>query len=223
MTEPSRRLADCPTVIFIAYTVPADAVERGYAEWLERVDNPFFNARPGVAHYANWRFGRILAGEAPGWDWFDFQGLAPDADLEHVWFDPGLDAFRSEWIRLWGYGPRDAALAEILAHSYVMRPAAPLGPIAAAERALFVAGRGAAPAGAAVFGVEAVLAKHFAAAPGTPRSADWCRPAATGNPLGWDWVGLVADESEVPADALFVAEAIRIAAPDRAAARGDAA
>lgn len=225
MSEPSRRLADCPLVIFIAYTVPDDAVERGYCDWLERVDNPFFNGRPGVRHYANWRLDRILRGDAPGWDWFDFQGLAEEADLEDVWFDPGLDAFRAEWIRLWGYGPRDGRLAEVLAHSYLTRPVRRPGPIAAAERALFVAGDGEAPVGSATFRVDDVLAKHFAAgaraATGTTRPAGWRRPVSTGNPLGYDWVGLVGSDEEIPAGATLVAEAIRIAAPDRSGAQGD--
>jgi hypothetical protein len=100
MPAPARLLADCPAVIFIAYTVPAEAVARGYADWLVRVDNPFFNAVPGTHHYANWRVERALGGTAPVWDWFDFQGLAAEADLERVWFDPGLDGFRREWLRL---------------------------------------------------------------------------------------------------------------------------
>ncbi len=223
MTDPSRRLADCPLVIFIAYTLPADAGERGYAPWLERVDNPFFNSRPGVRHYANWRLGRVLSGTAPGWDWFDFEGLASAEDLESVWFDPALDDFRAEWIRLWGYGPRDARTASVLANSYVLRPAAPAGQVAAAERAVFVAGCGEAPAGGAIFQVTGVLPKHFAAPAGTPRPDDWCRPVADGNPLGFDWLGLVADIDAVPAAATVVAEAVRVAAPDRAVQKGESA
>ena len=223
MTRSARRLADCPLVIFIAYTLPADAEGRGYCPWLERVDNPFFNSRPGVHHYANWRLGQVLSGTAPGWDWFDFEGLAAAEDLEAVWFDPALDEFRAEWIRLWGYGPRDARTAPVLANSYVMRPAAPASAVAAAERAVFVAGFGAPPAGGAIFRLEGVLPKHFAAPPGTPRPDDWCRPVADGNPLGFDWLGLVADVDAVPAGAAFVAEAIRVAAPDRAMQKGDQA
>lgn len=220
MNALGRRLADCPLVILIVYTVPDDAEARGYAAWLERVDNPFFNARPGVAHYANWRLGAVVRGEAPGWDWFDFQGLAREEDLERVWFDRELDAFRAEWIRTWGYGRREPRLAEVLAHAYVMRPVGRPGSTAAAERASFVAGRGTPPVADTMFRVEAVLAKHFAAAPGATRPDGWCRPAVDAAPLGFDWVGLVADAAAAPAAANLVAAAERVAAPDRPTTRG---
>lgn len=91
-----RLLENCPAVIFIAYTVPQTAIAGGYADWLVTVDNPFFNAIPGTLHYANWRVEQARAGGPLAWDWFDFQGLAAEDDLEKVWFNPDLDAFRAE-------------------------------------------------------------------------------------------------------------------------------
>jgi hypothetical protein len=118
LPDPARRLDGCPLVIFIAYTIPDDAEARGYADWLRRVDMPFFNGIPGVHHYANWRLTEILAGAPPVWDWFDFQGLAAEDDLERVWFDPGLDDFRANWLKLWGYGEGGGAAgaAALLRH-----------------------------------------------------------------------------------------------------------
>ena len=44
------------TMVFLAYTPRSDNVLRGYEDFLRKVDNPFFNAQPGVAHYSNWKF-----------------------------------------------------------------------------------------------------------------------------------------------------------------------
>ena len=60
LPDPARSLTGCQEVIFIAYCLPGDAEGRGYADWLRRVDMPFFNAIPGVHHYANWRVSEVL-------------------------------------------------------------------------------------------------------------------------------------------------------------------
>lgn len=181
-----RILADCPAVIFIAYTVGPDAETRGYSDWLVRVDNPFFNAIPGVRCYANWRVGEVLSGGPLDWDYFDFQGIASEDMLESVWFNPDLDGFRREWIRLWGYG-RPQPLP-VHAHAYLMRPVFHSTRPATGHLRI-VGGRGAPPAtGDAVFRVDSVLAKHFS--PAATEGADWCRPAGENNPLGLDWLAL---------------------------------
>jgi hypothetical protein len=187
-TQTRRTLANCPAVIFIAYTVGADAEPRGYSDWLRRIDNPFFNAIPGVRCYANWRVDTVLSGGPLAWDYFDFQGLAAEDDLERVWFNADLDGFRREWIRLWGYG-RPTPLP-VHAHAYLMRPTAPL-PEPATGHLRLVAGTGAPPAGVPVLRVDGVLSKHFAAGAGegAGRGA-WCRPVGGDNPLGLDWMAL---------------------------------
>lgn len=42
-------------MVFLPYTPRADADARGYDDWLREVDNPFFNAVPGIVHYSNWK------------------------------------------------------------------------------------------------------------------------------------------------------------------------
>src|SRR5438477_577884 len=46
--------------VFLTYTLPEDALARGYENWLRDVDNPFFNAIPGVGRYENWRIARAV-------------------------------------------------------------------------------------------------------------------------------------------------------------------
>ena len=204
-----RLLADCPAVIFIAYTVGEEAVARGYCPWLVDTDNPFFNAIPGVHHYANWRVDGMVKGGPLSWSWFDVQGLVSESDLDRVWFNPDLDTFRKEWIRLWGYGKQPPP--PVLRHAYLMRPTAPARGRPAATARLS-AGRGAIPSGAdQVFAVTDVLAKHFAGV----GSARWQWPASEGNPLGLDWLALdysPAAEPE-PAGAEVVLSASLVATP----------
>ena len=216
--DPARALEDCPLVIFIAYTVPARAEltrPEGYSDWLRRVDMPFFNAIPGTHHYANWRLREIRKGAAPVWDYFDFQGLKAENDLERVWFNPDLDAFRTEWLRLWGYGREKAP--PVLRHSYVMRP------VFRAERhpkdavLTLAAGLGCAPTlqdADMVWKVEGVLHKHFG---GSGDGGPWLTPAAQANPLGLDWLAVRHGDAPFdPAQATLVTQAYLIAAPDRA-------
>jgi hypothetical protein len=182
----SRTLANSPTVIFIVYTVSEDAEQRGYSDWLRQVDNPFFNSIPGVRCYANWRVDRVVTGGPLAWDYFDFQGLSSNDDLESVWFNPDLDAFRREWLRLWGYGRPEPL--PIHRHAYLMRPVGEASGLPTSH-ARIVAGSSSPPVdGNIVFRVEAVLSKHFVE--GNEPRADWCRPANEINPLGLDWLSL---------------------------------
>ncbi len=177
-----RLLADCSVMIFIAYTVGADAVARGYHPWLVETDNPFFNSIPGVRHYANWIVDGVSRGGPLAWNYFDFQGLAREDDLERVWFNPDLDGFRTEWIRLWGYGRQDPP--PVLRHAYLCRR---VGRSNASphDRLRLSAGHGKPPAGGdRSFAVTDVLAKHFAGV----GAAKWNWPVAEGNPLGLEWL-----------------------------------
>jgi hypothetical protein len=89
--------------VFLTYTLPADAIARGYEPWLREVDNPFFNAIPGVGRYENWRIVRQQT-PALGYTHFDFMFVASVDALRQAWFDVRLDAFRTGWIAKWGYG-----------------------------------------------------------------------------------------------------------------------
>jgi len=193
----TRLLADCEAVIFIAYTVPEDAEARGYSDWLVKVDNPFFNAIPGVRHYANWRVGMVTQGAVPLWDYFDFHGIATHDDLERVWFNADLDAFRAEWLALWGYGRGDAPA--VLRHAYLMRPIMRREGLTQRPDIQLRGGVGPVPVDLdadLVFKVDGVLKKHFAGK--GPRPSDWLTPTQQGNPLGLDWLavtyGAVADD-----------------------------
>lgn len=211
-------LESCPLVIFIAYTVPDDAEDRGYSRWLRDVDMPFFNAIPGTGHYANWRITQRLKGAPTAWDYFDFQGLQSEDDLERVWFNPDLDAFRKNWIALWGYGAGEAPA--VMRNAYLMRRIGPAEP--RLDRTLTLsAGSGTVPehAGHARWQVEGVLHKHFGGAGG----GDWLTPATAANPLGLDWISIsYGAEENAQTEADLVCSARLIAAPDRDSATGTA-
>ncbi|MGR3742609.1 MAG: hypothetical protein ACU0BC_00445 [Pseudooceanicola nanhaiensis] len=212
--DPARTLEDCPAVIFIAYTVPETAEPNGYSDWLRRVDMPFFNAVPGTRHYANWRIRSVETGETPVWDYFDFQGLESENDLDRVWFSPDLDGFRKEWLRLWGYGRGEAP--PVLRHAYLMRPSAVSDRRSKDTRLTLCAGTGAAPAlGEAdiVWTVDSVLHKHFG---GTGDGKAWNTPASEENPLGLDWIAIRHGHTGLSLEgATLQATADLIAAPDR--------
>lgn len=211
---PDRSLRDSPLMIFIPYRLPADAEARGYARWLQEVDNPFFNTIPGIRHYANWKCGATVSGAPPDWTWFDFKGLERVEDLERVWFNADLDAFRKEWLRLWGYGadpaaPRPGYLQSSWLFERVGTPGAEPG-----ARARVRFGSGTPPAnGDIVWRLSGALPKHFAAGatprqPGTP----FVLRDLTENPLGFDWIAVEAVAMEGGPGSLVI-DAERIAAP----------
>ena len=219
VTSLGRHLADCPAVLLIVYTTGPEAEVNGYEPWLVRVDNPFFNAIPGVHHYANWVVTDVLRGGSLPFTHFDFQGLDAEASLEKVWFNEDLDGFRREWIRLWGYGT--ALPSPMLANAYLMRPSqAPTGD--RTPFALITAGRGTPPPADLTWRVKETIRKHFAIQAGGP----WRVPSAADNPLGLDWVAVSYGDSQQALAEAYVSGnetvafiARLIAAPD-AAVRG---
>ena len=181
----TRPLANSPAVLLIVYTPGPDAEAGGYEAWLQEVDNPFFNAIPGVHHYANWKIEQVLHGEAPGYGYFDFQGLAHDSDLERVWFNPDLDQFRTEWIRKWGYGAGPAHPAQ--AYAFLMHPVGHADGMAQTF-ARITAGLGDPPGNAdRCWRVAETIRKHFATG---AAATDWRISAAKLNPLGFDWIAI---------------------------------
>jgi hypothetical protein len=202
MPDP-RRLGDAETCILLVYTLPETAMERGYEPWLRSTDNPFFNAIPGVHHYANWKL--TPAPEGLGWSHFDFMALRHENELERVWFNPGLDAFRSGWIAKWGYAT--AKPTPVVAHGYVMRRVRTSG-AAPQPVGRISGGIGTPPDADLAWRVERVLHKHYALG----KVARWTWPVAEGNPLGLDWIGFDYGEGALR-DAPLAARAEQIAAP----------
>ncbi|QTH20166.1 hypothetical protein HRJ34_17615 [Rhizorhabdus wittichii] len=86
---------------FLPYTPRADSDARGYEEWLRSTDNPFFNSRPGIGHYSNWK---VASGD-PGFTHFDILLIAPGFGPDDIWADEPLAAFAADWVRLWGVEP----------------------------------------------------------------------------------------------------------------------
>lgn len=209
-----RTISNSPLVIFIVYTVGQTAENNGYCDWLAKVDNPFFNAIPGIRRYENWVLTDVMAGGPLEWSYFDFKGLQREEDLETVWFNPDLDAFRKEWIRLWGYDRSEPPA--ILRNAYLLRPTCPIAPTGEKDHVVITAGKGDAPTyGAGVFKVEAVLKKHFAT--DTTQADGWLLPADRSNPLGLDWLSVCYGETQK----IALARAGALKSPDltRVAAR----
>lgn len=142
----------------------------GYEDWLRAVDNPFFNSRPGIAHYSNWK---IVAqrGTSPPFTHFDFLGLTgPDA-VERVWFDGPLDDFRAGWVKKWGYAGGVPAAENQFA--YLANRSG--GARGAASRFVIVVGTAAVPTPTAEFEgwtLTSLLRKHWAVGR-APAGAPW--------------------------------------------------
>ena len=206
-----RTLGSCPALVFITYTPGPGAEARGYEQWLRDLDNPFFNAIPGIRHYANWQIERVLAGAPLGYGYLDFQGLEAPEDLERVWFNPDLDRFRHEWVKLWGY--EGAQPSPLFAYALLMRK------VQDTERggtryARITGGNGEAPRGFDLaWQAEEAIHKHFAG----PTEGPWRQSAAAFNPLGIDWIGLEYGESADAwreSEAKLACVARLLAAPD---------
>lgn len=198
-------------MIFIPYSLPHGAEARGYVPWLREVDNPFFNAVPGIHHYANWRRIGMVSGGAPAWDWFDFKGIADDADLKAVWFDPSLDDFRRKWLDLWGYG--NGLRQSFLDYSYLFELTGKTSAQEQAEAAVSF-GDGQPPAGGdLVYQRRGYLPKHFCRdAKDSDAHRDWVLDLVQPDPLGFDWISV--SFSNLPAShALWVMQASQVAAP----------
>ncbi|XWN30144.1 MAG: hypothetical protein ROR55_22050 [Devosia sp.] len=184
-------------MVFIVYNTNADAVARGYEPWLRETDCPFFNSIPGIAYYANWKM------DAPSpFAYFDFLIIEGDDRLKDVWFNKDLDHFRTEWVRLWGYG--DAPLP-MHRYSHVTR----------VERANFglevdegwlTLGKGDPSSDLpTVARVEGSLAKHFAGS-----QEPWFAPVEDRQPLGYDYVGF---SPEKPAEGDLILPTHAVARP----------
>lgn len=92
------------TMLLLTYTPREDVDLVEYHEWLRRVDNPFFNSRPAVKHYTNWRVVEHKLGSAT-FTHFDLLYIEGLDSYDKVFGDQAVEAFAREWVRKWGRIP----------------------------------------------------------------------------------------------------------------------
>ena len=88
----------------LTYTPRADSASRGYEDWLRAVDNPFFNAIPGIVRYENWKVHTPVLNTLP-FAYFDLMYIHGREGIDKVWGNQELLEFAREWTRLWGIVP----------------------------------------------------------------------------------------------------------------------
>lgn len=91
-------------LLLLTYTPRRDVDLEAYHRWLREVDNPFFNSRPTVRRYVNYRVVEPLLGNE-GFSHFDLLEIEGDGGAESVFGDAEIDAFARNWVRLWGEVP----------------------------------------------------------------------------------------------------------------------
>jgi hypothetical protein len=105
--------------LLLTYTPRADVDLDAYHRWLRQVDNPFFNSRPPVRRYVNWR---VVSGAVgtPDFTHFDLLEIEGGGGFGSVFGDDKIVAFARDWVRLWGRVPDpDAADQSPNYHVYV--------------------------------------------------------------------------------------------------------
>lgn len=91
-------------MLLLLYT-PRDGVDLDeYHEWLRAVDNPFFNSRPAVRHYTNWRVADSKLGSST-FTHFDLLYIDGLDSYEKVFGDQAVESFARGWVRKWGRIP----------------------------------------------------------------------------------------------------------------------
>lgn len=90
--------------LLLTYT-PRDGTNlKDYHQWLRDVDNPFFNGRPVVRRYVNWRVVESKLGDA-AFTHFDLLEMAGSDGFDAVFGDGEIVAFARNWVRQWGRVP----------------------------------------------------------------------------------------------------------------------
>lgn len=90
--------------LLLTYTPREGTNLADYHEWLQRVDNPFFNSRPPVRRYVNWRVVESKVGSAD-FTHFDLLEIDGDGGFESVFGDERIVQFAQNWVRQWGRVP----------------------------------------------------------------------------------------------------------------------
>jgi hypothetical protein len=185
-------MASHEATIFLSYTLPPSAIPGGYEKWLRDVDNPFFNAIPGVGRYENWEVAE--ARSAPlSFTHFDFMTLGREADLERVWFNKDLDEFRKGWIRKWGYGATGTTPPPAHAYGYLARGIA--APNAARQPWCAIIGGETVHGADESWAIVEAVRKHYAIGP-APAGEAWHRPLKPGEGPGLRTFNVVFAASE---------------------------
>lgn len=91
-------------LLLLTYTPRRDVDLAVYHDWLRTVDNPFFNSRPVVRRYVNYRVVEPVLGNE-GFTHFDLLEIEGEGGAASVFGDPEIDAFAREWVRMWGEVP----------------------------------------------------------------------------------------------------------------------
>ena len=102
-------------LMLLVYTPREDSNQRGYEEWLQTIDNPFFNKIDGIKHYVNWRVSSISDCAFP-YTHFDTMFLDNSDSKDKVWGNTDLANFAQGWTEQWGRYPK--ATAEEMQSNY---------------------------------------------------------------------------------------------------------
>lgn len=103
-SAPRKGRANQKVMLLLTYTPRDDINLDDYHDWLRSTDNPFFNSRPSVKHYANWRVLEAKLG-ARTFTHFDLLEVRALDGYDEVFADPKIVAFAKEWVRKWGKVP----------------------------------------------------------------------------------------------------------------------
>lgn len=91
-------------LLLLTYTPRSGVDLDAYHRWLREIDNPFFNSRPVVKRYVNYRVVEPVTGNE-GFTHFDLLEIEGDGGADSVFGDAEIDAFAKNWVRLWGEVP----------------------------------------------------------------------------------------------------------------------
>jgi hypothetical protein len=91
-------------LLLLTYTPRADVDLDEYHAWLRAVDNPFFNGRPTVKHYVNYRIAAPVQGDED-FTHFDVLEIEGNGGVESVLGDAVIAEFARDWVRKWGKNP----------------------------------------------------------------------------------------------------------------------
>jgi len=91
-------------MLLLTYTPREDVDLDTYHKWLQDVDNPFFNSRPGVRHYSNWRVVGDKLGKS-SFTHFDLLYIRDLKSFEEVFGDQAVEEFAKGWVKMWGKVP----------------------------------------------------------------------------------------------------------------------
>lgn len=90
--------------LLLTYTPRRGTILEDYHQWLREVDNPFFNSRPTVHKYVNYRISGPVQGNE-NFTHFDILEIEGEGGPNSVLGDEQIAAFARDWVRKWGAVP----------------------------------------------------------------------------------------------------------------------